>query len=143
MFPAFAKTQKKVKGNSPSKEKPKITNTTNDNQKSKSKQKQQPTYIPKKTYNTYTHPVHPFSELFYDDTDKFYYNNNMLHYNNNHYAKKRTNQYTPIKRNPLQNLQTKKVMVYQMMTLQEKIKQTKRIKNKCQKYYHKTKLTNY
>lgn len=106
-------TQKKVKGNSLSKEKPKITNTTNDNQKSKSKQKQQPTYIPKKTYNTYTHPVHPFSELFYDDTDKFYYNNNMLHYNNNHYAKKRTNQYTPIKRNPLQNnIQNKNYNTY-------------------------------
>ena len=106
-------TQKKVKGNSLSKEKPKVSNTINDNPKSKSKQKQTPTYIPKKTYNTYTHPVHPFSELFYDDTDKFYYNNNMLHYNNTHYVKKRTNQYTPIKRNPLQNnIQNKNYTYY-------------------------------
>ena len=106
-------TQKKVKGNSLSKEKPKESNTINDNPKSKSKQKQTPTYIPKKTYNTYTHPVHPFSELFYDDTDKFYYNNNMLHYNNTHYVKKRTNQYTPIKRNPLQNnIQNKNYTYY-------------------------------
>ena len=106
-------TQKKVKGNSLSKEKPKVSNTINENPKSKSKQKQTPTYIPKKTYNTYTHPVHPFSELFYDDTDKFYYNNNMLHYNNTHYVKKRTNQYTPIKRNPLQNnIQNKNYTYY-------------------------------
>ena len=105
-------TQKKVKGNSLSKEKPKVSNTINENPKSKSKQKQTPTYIPKKTYNTYTHPVHPFSELFYDDTDKFYYNNNMLHYNNTHYVKKRTNQYTPIKR-PLQNnIQNKNYTYY-------------------------------
>ena len=106
-------TQKKVKGNSLSKEKPKESNTINENPKSKSKQKQTPTYIPKKTYSTYTHPVHPFSELFYDDTDKFYYNNNMLHYNNTHYVKKRTNQYTPIKRNPLQNnIQNKNYTYY-------------------------------
>ena len=106
-------TQKKVKGNSLSKEKPKVSNTINDNPKSKSKQKQTPTYIPKKTYSNYTHPVHPFSELFYDDTDKFYYNNNMLHYNNTHYVKKRTNQYTPIKRNPLQNnIQNKNYTYY-------------------------------
>lgn len=106
-------TQKKVKGNSLSKEKPKESNTINENPKSKSKQKQTPTYIPKKTYSTYTHPVHPFSELFYDDTDKYYYNNNMLHYNNTHYVKKRTNQYTPIKRNPLQNnIQNKNYTYY-------------------------------
>lgn len=102
---------KKTKVISLSKEKPKLNININES-KPKSKSKQQTTYENKK----YPHQVHPFSELFYDDTDKFYYNNNMTHYNNNnnnHYIKKRTNQYTPIKRNPIQNtLQAKNYNTY-------------------------------